>query len=554
MQCWHCGATVREGAKLCIYCGAKLGDEQTGRGLGERPGRSRAAPSRGYVPHDQGDGQWMPAQDDSVEAPAHAPRAAGRSARDGDDDTTSRGARRATGRPAYDDQGDESQERLPALPPARRGTGGSPSRGADDRYDDPLNDPRAPRNLRGPSASQGGRSRDERDMRRHGGRDESYGRGRAGRQGGYGDEPSPGRGHEYEPSHNGHDGYDGRTTWDAADGQSAAYDAYEASRAYPDDGYRDPRGHGDAQNGRGRAPRDDARERRQARQSPPMDDSWGMPAIGADSAAGTGWTDESAAWGVAPSEQYPAAPVRTGRPREAQRSGAAKNTARKNTARKNTARRKGTAPSSGKSTTPAVLGILLLLAAIAAGGVILVPRALQNSNPTSATPHSTFIQYTPGPTPTPLPNYQLYQSAASAYIVTYPKDWTLKQSTDGGDYLDTFAPKGDIPYLKVERATGFDVLQDSQIVDAEKQGGEQAGETFAETNGAAAIVHIGGEPWTRREFDVTTKDGSKLHMAILGSHHAGHGYAIVFAAAQGDFAALNTSTLQSILASFRFVG
>lgn len=527
MQCWSCGATVREGAKLCIYCGAKLGDEQAERGRGERAGRSRGAPPRGYVPNDQGDAPWMAAQDDSVEAPVQAPRAA----RDGgDDDSTYSRGRRGAGRSAYDDQGDDSREHPPALPPARRGTGGSPSRGADDQYGDPLNDPRA---LHGPAASQSSRSRDKRDGERRGGRDASNGRGREGRREDYGDEPRRGRGYERD--------YDAR---DVVDEQKAAYDAYNARGAYRDDDDRDPRGRGASNNGRTPRPhRDDSRERRQAA---PMEDSWGMPAFGASSAEGTGRTDQSAAWGAAPSEQYPAAPARNGRPREAQRSGGARNTAR----------RGSPPPSSGKSRMPAILALVVLAVAIAAGGAILALRSPQQSGPTSSTPSPTFIAYTPGPTPTTLPNYQLYQSDASAYILNYPKDWTQTRTADGtsGDYNDVFAPKSGIPYLSVERAEAFGPIPDSQIVQAEVNGGNQAGETFTETNGTAAIVHIAGAPWTRREFDVTMKDGTKLHMAILGCHHAGHGYAIVFAAAQGDFAALNTSTLQPILASFRFVG
>lgn len=199
------------------------------------------------------------------------------------------------------------------------------------------------------------------------------------------------------------------------------------------------------------------------------------------------------------------------------------------------------------------LALALLAAAIAAGAMLLMTRTIGQSGRSSAAPNSTFIAYTPGPTPTTLPNYMLYQSDTSAYIVNYPKDWTLKKAADSGDYTDTFSAKEGLPYLSLERATSFDPLQDSVIVDAEVSGGKQAGETFKETSGAA-IVHIGGEAWTRREFDVTTKDGAQLHMAILGCHHMGHGYAIVFAASQGDFAALNTSTLQPMLTSFRFVG
>src|SRR5262245_46339358 len=93
MQCWNCGATVRPGAKICVYCGERLsaGAEGTGTGRGRRgerdshgdrgfqaPWRSRyadpnASQTRDYQePEDDGGAYDLP--EDSRDVPAHGAR------------------------------------------------------------------------------------------------------------------------------------------------------------------------------------------------------------------------------------------------------------------------------------------------------------------------------------------------------------------------------------------------------------------------------------------------------------------------------------------------
>ncbi|HZC77852.1 MAG TPA: hypothetical protein VE258_08900, partial [Ktedonobacterales bacterium] len=83
-------------------------------------------------------------------------------------------------------------------------------------------------------------------------------------------------------------------------------------------------------------------------------------------------------------------------------------------------------------------------------------------------------------------------------------------------------------------------------------GGQTTGLTFAATASDAASTNVGGEQWTRKEFDVTQANQPKLHMVILSCHHAGHGYALLLAAQSTGFAQTYTSTFQKVLSSFRF--
>src|SRR5215469_13075850 len=64
MQCWQCGATVRQGAKICIYCGAQLTDDAFNRE--EEYERERATyesermPTPEYHPERQPTPQYQP--------------------------------------------------------------------------------------------------------------------------------------------------------------------------------------------------------------------------------------------------------------------------------------------------------------------------------------------------------------------------------------------------------------------------------------------------------------------------------------------------------------
>jgi hypothetical protein len=197
-----------------------------------------------------------------------------------------------------------------------------------------------------------------------------------------------------------------------------------------------------------------------------------------------------------------------------------------------------------------VLGLVIVIS-----GVLLVPFILSNLHRGGATTsRSTFVAYTPGPTPTPAPSFTYFQSKRSAYILAYPQSWTAKeQPAQGDDNLDTFVAAGGVPYLNVEQAGAFAGRSDSNVISNEVQSGQQQGATYAEDTAAATTAAIGGEQWTRHEFDVTN-GGAKFRMAILSCHHLGRGYVIVLVSAPADFAKLNSGAFQTMLASFRFVG
>src|SRR5258706_1470310 len=106
----------------------------------------------------------------------------------------------------------------------------------------------------------------------------------------------------------------------------------------------------------------------------------------------------------------------------------------------------------------------------------------------------------------------------------------------------------------VEQAQSFDAANDQQIIQGEVAGGQTAttGLTFTATASSAASTNVGGEQWTRKEFDVTQANQPTLHMVILSCHHAGHGYALLLAAQSTGFAQTYTNTFQKVLSSFRF--
>jgi hypothetical protein len=164
-----------------------------------------------------------------------------------------------------------------------------------------------------------------------------------------------------------------------------------------------------------------------------------------------------------------------------------------------------------------------------------------------------FATYTPGPTPTVVPGYTEYKSAQSQFVLNYPQAWSQSNTNDTSqgtpDYLDTFAQAG--ASLKVERSPAFDAATDLGIIQGEVQGGQNAGLTLTETRSAAGIAVIGGEQWTRREYDVSGQ-GGKEHLAIFSCHHEGHGYAIVLRSPAGSYAQVYSTTFKTMLGSFRF--
>jgi hypothetical protein len=202
-----------------------------------------------------------------------------------------------------------------------------------------------------------------------------------------------------------------------------------------------------------------------------------------------------------------------------------------------------------------VVALLLVMAvAVVAGGALLGTGLLRKFTGGSSVPTVTaFATYTPGPTPTPVAGFKEYKSIQSHFALNYPQAWSQSSANDTSqgqpDYLDTFA--GASASMVVERAPGFDPVTDLDIIHGEVQGGQQVGLSFTETTSAAGVFAIGGEQWTRREYDVTGKNG-KEHMAIFACHHLGHGVAIVLRGPTDQYAQLYSTSFKTMLATFRF--
>jgi hypothetical protein len=202
-----------------------------------------------------------------------------------------------------------------------------------------------------------------------------------------------------------------------------------------------------------------------------------------------------------------------------------------------------------------VVTLLLVVAlAVVVGGVLLGSGLLRKLNGgTSAPTAPAFATYTPGPTPTPVAGFKDYKSTQSQFVLNYPQAWSQSSANDTSqgqpDYLDTFA--GSSASMVIERTPGFDPVTDLDIINGEVRGGQQAGLSFSETTAAAGVFAIGGEQWTRREYDVTGKNG-KEHMAIFACHHLGHGYAIVLRGPADQYAQLYSTSFRTMLATFRF--
>jgi hypothetical protein len=167
-----------------------------------------------------------------------------------------------------------------------------------------------------------------------------------------------------------------------------------------------------------------------------------------------------------------------------------------------------------------------------------------------------FATYTPGPTPTNLPNYKLFSSPSMGYAMAYPSSWGTKTVTGAGgsqgDSVDQFT-QGNGAVVTLERAPAFDSATDTQLIQAEVQGAQAQGAALTEITTAATTVGIGGEIWQRHEYKATDKNGAKLHIAVLACHHLGKGYVIALISSDTAFAKDDMATFEPMLRSFRFI-
>lgn len=538
MQCWQCGADVRPGERTCGYCGARLTAPPGGR-----PPRSPAQPRR-PAPRQparhsyddewdsQGDADYDPG-DESAYGPAYPPddRGYGRP-------QERRGPRRGSSRPGDEgDWGDWDEQRpnrrrqprgksRPDQEPADYGQSGA--YGDDyasseyaapepDPRDDPLNDPRAPRNLRstprrGPD-SRGGRpqggppSRYPQGDPNQGYRDRGYGQGGAPEP--YPPNDEPGRARRSQPSSA--DNRYGRSS--ASRGQPAPYD----------DGYGDyGGGRPPARQGQGY----DQGYDRYGRSAPQDQQSW-YHQVGARA------RELQQRWGeTLGSVHIPGA-------------------------RRDDGGVEGKRSSSRRVITTVVL-VLALLAAVVAGGIVLAPRVLNRLNPTSPTTSSTLCTpkggAKPGTPPTPDAHFKQFTSSRSFYGMNYPETWTVaptQKAANGYDYIDTYTLPNSSSSVNVEQAESACALTDSAIIQGEVAAAQTQSITFTENTSAVQTQTVGGETWQRREYDVSDK-GVTLHMVILACHHQGRAYVIVLVSKNTTFKQDDSGIFEPMLKSFTF--
>lgn len=528
MQCWQCGATVRSGAKLCVYCGANLAIDaaDSDASMSRRPSNSGRSERGSSSERSRRDDGW----DDSSTQ---------------DDDRRSYGGGWGSrGDRRENDYRRRAEDEFEQRPRESYGRGSRDSR-------DPLADPRAPRNVRSTpprdanATPRGPRDRYERrdDGERESSRDDRYeNRYDARRESrqpvvrSYGEE-------RWEPrdrsprdrvSDRGRGGRDMNYKEDSAE-FSAEYSA-EYSAQYPRQDWRDESAEYGSQGRYGRE--EDYAEKRgrgwqdagrggssRPKYNQPIEDSWNMPAA-------IGWTDESV--------RIPASPARQGAKRGRDKAADTKE------------------QSAGKRRrAPMIIGIALVFAMLAGAGVFLVPKVfsrLHGGSGSTCAPATASV--TPGAAPTPPANYKVYTDKQTGYSVPYPASWSTSSGTDTSqaqtDDVTRFAQSSSNAVFTVEHTPTFDCNTNTEIIDSEVLGGKQAGETFTELPTAGGTQTVSGEQCIRKEYSVTTSNKASLHMAIIACHHAGKGYAFVIYSDASAYSQVNTSAFQPMLTSFRF--
>jgi hypothetical protein len=566
MQCWQCGKTVREGAKLCVYCGALLTNaDDFERSPGEfepppeeaprEPPRSRKTsgasqrnrfppqlPGKRPRPRDDGAGASRPA---AGGAPSDSPK----------EPTHDRSSARSQDRADANDRGREARDAgwgEPSLPrimyePA---AGRSKLSGDGARLPDPLDDPRAPHILRsspdelpGRYDAGGGGRRSSRAANADAWAGASTGRGgddsrQAPDRGAYPQDRSPSSGGRYQqswddgardrsPTGEYAAGYDMRTGGYDSDSMEAWQGGYEGSPDRPGgegehglwpfyQDYADYPG-GGGQSGRGGEydPRGGYR---------PNAPGYGPPGAG----------DWPESW-LAPDVGGRAPARAPGRPS------------------RNQPQRKRRSP---------LFGIMLVVIAFVLVGVGIVERhalsqLVHRFTSGSPTPPHAFATYTPGPTPTVLPNYKQWANTSAGYVLNYPQQWAEKSdnSPSGGqpDYTDTFQQASPFVEFAIEQAQVNGSQTDQAVIDAEVHGAEQKGTTFTLTPGSTQTVSVGDEQWLREEYDGTVS-GVQFHFALLSTHHHGRSYVIAMLAQSASFTNLDKTFFQPVLGSFHFLG
>jgi hypothetical protein len=171
----------------------------------------------------------------------------------------------------------------------------------------------------------------------------------------------------------------------------------------------------------------------------------------------------------------------------------------------------------------------------------------------TATQVPAFATYTPGPTPTTPANDKLFTNTTGGFALAYPSTWaTSTTNAAANDTLYQFTQSNGADVV-VERPSALDASTDAQIIQTEISGATKAGVTLSEITGLATTEGAGGEIWQRHEYSGTSKEGTKLHLALLVCHHLGKAYVIVLTDTDTGFAADDTAIFEPMLRTFRFL-
>ncbi|HEU5348155.1 MAG TPA: zinc-ribbon domain-containing protein [Ktedonobacterales bacterium] len=546
MQCWQCGADVRPGERTCGYCGARLAPPSSaGRPLlppqphypsprqGPRSPRDESDYDAGYTVDDESDyGAAYPPDDRANDwRGGHG----GMRSRDDDDWDDARPTRHR-----------QPHGRLRPHPePDAHGSHGQPggydddyaSEGHEPREPNPLDDPRAPRNLRSgprrPSDTRSG-SRENRPLPPDFG---DVGEGRPRRPP---TDPAHNRGRGYAP--------EGKLPPLTEERQGFAPEPYDS--------------YGEA--GRSRRSRPSGADNRYSR--PPV--SRGQPSryegeYGDEYDNDYGEYDDRP---NAPGQGYGRRMPPDQRPDAyQQRDMQSRSWQQRWEDTIGSVRipgiRRQEGDSDGKSSSrrivTSIVFLLVLVGAIIAGGVTFVPRALERLHPAPASSSPLCAPAGPASTgalPAPSTHFKQFTSARSHYGMNYPETWTVEPQqkvASGYDYIDVFTLPQSSTSVTVEQAEAACALSDINIIQAEVAVAQQQKITFTENTSTATTQTIGGEQWQRREYDVSDK-GVTLHMVILACHHQGRAYVIVLVSRTTTFKQDNTGIFQPMLKSFTF--
>lgn len=196
-----------------------------------------------------------------------------------------------------------------------------------------------------------------------------------------------------------------------------------------------------------------------------------------------------------------------------------------------------------------IVGVVILFIAMAGGGALLVSRMHSASANTPGTATAT---------PAVPVGFKTYTDPGGAFKLFVPTDWSTQtpNTTTQSPYSTVFANPDETGVLTVASFNG--TFNQSTLATSEKsvfvgmsRGGGGPG-TYSHLQGPTTLS-LAGEKWTQETADVAVANGTTLHAVVLLANHAGHGYAIAYAAKQTSFKSLDTKDYQVMVHSFAFL-